>query len=86
MYKHKRGVIKESAVKAILHDPLFSQKVVKPKKGKGSYRRGKPSAYLSTLASGIGTSLPSQRVFLPTLLVRPSGQVVVNLLRRCSSA
>lgn len=46
MYKHKRGVIKESAVKAILHDPLFSQKVEKPKKGKGSYRRVKPSAYL----------------------------------------
>ncbi len=39
MYKHKRGVIKDSAVKAILHDPLFSQKVEKPKKGKGSYRR-----------------------------------------------
>ena len=41
MYKHNRGVIKESAVKAILQDPLFSQKVEKPKKGKGSYRRVK---------------------------------------------
>lgn len=41
MYKHKRGVIKESAVKAILFDPLFSHRVEKPKKGKGSYRRVK---------------------------------------------
>jgi len=41
MYKHKRGVIKESAVKAILHDPLFSQKVEKPKKGRGAYRRAR---------------------------------------------
>lgn len=47
MYKHNRGVIKESAVKAILQDPLFSQKVEKPKKGKGSYRRVKAvKAYL----------------------------------------
>lgn len=47
MYKHNRGVIKESAVKAILLDPLFSQKVEKPKKGKGSFRRVKSvKAYL----------------------------------------
>lgn len=41
MYQHKRGEIKENAVKAILHDPLFSQRIVRPKKGKGSYRRTK---------------------------------------------
>lgn len=41
MYKHQCGEIKESAVKAILHDPLFSQKVERPKKGKGSYKRTK---------------------------------------------
>lgn len=47
MYEHKRGVIKESAVKAILHDPLFSHRVEKPKKGKGSFQRVKRvKAYL----------------------------------------
>ena len=47
MYDHKRGAIKDSAVKAVLHTPLFSQKVEKPRKGKGSYRRLKgASAYL----------------------------------------
>lgn len=39
MYQHNRGEIKESAVKAILHDTLFRQRVEKPKKGRGSYSR-----------------------------------------------
>lgn len=39
MYKHKRGKIKESAIKALVTDPLFSSKIEKPKKGKGSYSR-----------------------------------------------
>ncbi len=38
-YEHKRGVIKENALAAILHDPLFKQRVEKSKKGKGSYLR-----------------------------------------------
>jgi alternative ribosome-rescue factor len=40
-YEHKRGDIKESAVKALLFDPLFRQRIVVAKKGKGSYRRVK---------------------------------------------
>lgn len=38
-YQHKRGIIKKSAVAAILHDPLYRQRIEKNKKGKGSYQR-----------------------------------------------
>lgn len=41
MYQHKRGKIKESAIKALVTDPLFTSKIEKPKKGKGSYSRKK---------------------------------------------
>lgn len=39
MYKHNKGTIKESAIKALVRAPLFSARVEKPKKGKGSYSR-----------------------------------------------
>ncbi|SFU88156.1 alternative ribosome-rescue factor A [Xenorhabdus koppenhoeferi] len=38
-YNHKKGVIKDNALEALLHDPLFRQRVEKNKKGKGSYNR-----------------------------------------------
>lgn len=38
-YQHKRGKIKDNALEALLHDPLFRQRVEKNKKGKGSYNR-----------------------------------------------
>lgn len=38
-YQHKKGIIKENAIEALLHDPLFRQRVEKNKKGKGSYQR-----------------------------------------------
>ncbi|MBF4101855.1 ribosome alternative rescue factor ArfA [Mannheimia haemolytica] len=38
-YLHQRGQIKESAVKALVTDPLFRQRVERNRKGKGSYRR-----------------------------------------------
>lgn len=40
-YLHQRGQIKESAVKALVTDPLFRQRVERNRKGKGSYRRQK---------------------------------------------
>lgn len=49
-YLHQRGQIKESAVKALVTDPLFRQRVERNRKGKGSYRRQekhKNTAYLS---------------------------------------
>ncbi len=38
-YQHKKGVIKDNAIEALLHDPLFRQRVERSKKGKGSYQR-----------------------------------------------
>ncbi|TNV12280.1 alternative ribosome-rescue factor A [Buttiauxella sp. B2] len=38
-YQHKKGVIKDNAIEALLHDPLFRQRVEQNKKGKGSYQR-----------------------------------------------
>ncbi len=38
-YLHQRGEIKESAIKAMVTDPLFRTRVIKNKKGKGSYQR-----------------------------------------------
>ncbi|MEW7312553.1 alternative ribosome-rescue factor A [Buttiauxella gaviniae] len=38
-YQHKKGVIKDNAIEALLHDPLFRQRIEQNKKGKGSYQR-----------------------------------------------
>ena len=38
-YQHKKGQISNNAIEALLHDPLFRQRVEKNKKGKGSYLR-----------------------------------------------
>lgn len=41
-YQHTKGQIMDNAIEALLHDPLFRQRVEKNKKGKGSYlRKGK---------------------------------------------
>ena len=39
VYLHTRGVRKDHAVMAVLHDKLFRQRVEKKRKGKGSYQR-----------------------------------------------
>lgn len=38
-YQHRKGQIRDNAVEALLHDPLFRQRVEVNRKGKGSYRR-----------------------------------------------
>jgi alternative ribosome-rescue factor len=38
-YLHQRGTIVDNKLKALLHSPLFHCRVVKAKKGKGSYSR-----------------------------------------------
>lgn len=38
-YQHKRGVIQDNALQAVLYDPLFKQRIEKSRKGKGSYQR-----------------------------------------------
>lgn len=43
-YRHQKGQIKDNAIEALLHDPLFRQRVEKNKKGKGSYQRNEKHA------------------------------------------
>lgn len=38
-YQHRRGKINDNALAALLHDPLFRQRIEKKRKGKGSYQR-----------------------------------------------
>lgn len=52
-YQHTKGQIKDNAIEALLHDPLFRQRVEKNKKGKGSYmRKGKQGNRNNWEASG----------------------------------
>ena len=52
-YQHTKGQIKDNAIEALLHDPLFRQRVEKNKKEKGSYlRKGKHAKRGSWEASG----------------------------------
>ena len=39
VYQHTRGVVKDNAIMALLHDKLFRQRVEIKRKGKGSYQR-----------------------------------------------
>lgn len=39
VYQHKKGVIRDNAIEALLHDPLFKPRIEVNHKGKGSYRR-----------------------------------------------
>lgn len=38
-YQHTKGEIRDNAIQALLHDPLFRQRIEQKHKGKGSYRR-----------------------------------------------
>lgn len=38
-YRHTKGQIQDNAIEALLHDPLFRQRIEINRKGKGSYRR-----------------------------------------------
>lgn len=38
-YRHTKGQIRDNAIEALLHDPLFRQRVEQNHKGKGSFRR-----------------------------------------------
>ncbi|MRS92441.1 ribosome alternative rescue factor ArfA [Enterobacteriaceae bacterium RIT714] len=47
-YQHTKGQIKDNAIEALLHDPLFRQRVEKNKNGKGSYLRKEKHANRSS--------------------------------------
>ncbi|WP_281506712.1 alternative ribosome-rescue factor A [Pantoea ananatis] len=38
-YRHTKGQIQDNALQALLHDPLFRQRVEQKQKGKGSFKR-----------------------------------------------
>ncbi len=38
-YQHRKGTITDNALAALLHDPLYHQRVERARKGKGSFRR-----------------------------------------------
>lgn len=38
-YAHQRGDIQQSAIKALVSDPLFKSRIERNRKGKGSYQR-----------------------------------------------
>lgn len=42
-YKHTRGIIRDNAIEALLHDPLYRQRIVQQRKGKGSFKRKEKS-------------------------------------------
>ncbi|WP_024549514.1 alternative ribosome-rescue factor A [Siccibacter turicensis] len=52
-YQHTKGKINDNAIEALLHDPLFRQRVEKNQKGKGSFqRKGKHAKQQNWEASG----------------------------------
>lgn len=64
--EHGRGEIRDNAIKALVTSKLFQSKVVKAKKGKGSYnRKGRNSKDYALVVSGcqlcISNSLELQR-------------------------
>ncbi|MDQ1228295.1 alternative ribosome-rescue factor [Pantoea ananatis] len=38
-YRHTKGQIQDNALQALLHDPLFRQRVEQKQKGKGGFKR-----------------------------------------------
>lgn len=38
-YQHTKGQIRDNALEALLHDPLFRQRIEQKQKGKGSFKR-----------------------------------------------
>ena len=55
-YKHQKGIIQNNALQALLHDPLFKQRVEKNQKGKGSYRRKEKNGKGSYLEGSVKCS------------------------------
>ncbi|GGO73743.1 ribosome alternative rescue factor ArfA [Bowmanella pacifica] len=53
-HQHERGVINDNALKALVTSKLFTTRVVKAKKGKGSYsRKGRNSKNYAFFVCGL---------------------------------
>lgn len=68
VYAHKRGEIKESALKALVTDPLFRSKVERNRKGKGSYQRNAKHRKANYQGESPFKSVLKQSIFLNGLL------------------
>uniref|UniRef100_UPI00398C7A3D alternative ribosome-rescue factor A n=1 Tax=Salmonella enterica TaxID=28901 RepID=UPI00398C7A3D len=78
-YQNKKGQIKDNAIEALLHDPLFRQRVEKNKKGKGSsLRKGKHGNRGNWEASGKKVN----HFFTTALLLIKNGYFVVSTVAR----
>lgn len=76
-YKHQKDQINDNALEALLHDPLFRQRVEKNKKGKGSYsRKDKRGNGRGMEASG----KQAMRLFTTGLLVSGAINYVYSVL------
>ena len=85
-YQHTKGQIKDNAIEALLHDPLFRQRVEKNKKGKGSYmRKGKHGNRGNWEASGKKVNHFFTTGLLLSLLIK-NGCFVLSADRECRSA
>ncbi|WJY15467.1 ribosome alternative rescue factor ArfA [Pectobacteriaceae bacterium CE90] len=66
-YRHKKGQINNNAIEALLHDPLFRQRIEKNMKGKGSYqRKGKHKKFNGNNWEASGKN---QKIFTTGLLI-----------------
>ena len=67
-YQHQKGVIKDNALAALVHDPLFRQRVEKNKKGKGSYmRKAKHNKKLRDASGDVPAVVLNYGMFIQTV-------------------
>lgn len=55
-YQHKKGTINDNAIEALLHDPLFRQRIERKKKGGGAII-AKPNAAKTTVRRPVVSKL-----------------------------
>lgn len=66
-YRHTKGKIADNALEALLHDPLFRQRIEQNMKGKGSYRR--KEKHKNTSARNGWEASDKNAIFITGLLV-----------------
>ena len=69
-YQHKKGVIRDNAIEALLHDPLFKVRIETNHKGKGSFRRKAKHAKKSNWEASGKESFTTVLLTLPRDRVR----------------
>ena len=83
-YQHTKGQIKDNAIEALLHDPLFRQRVEKTRKGKEAI-----NVKINMQEGLIGRPVASKRIAFTTgllLLLIKNGCFVLSADREFRSA